>query len=83
MTQFACPRCEAGDLALGTIQSTGTVSFRLQQTKFMTFHTADVNVQAYMCASCGAITLLGDVEKLRLIKNKPAQKCATGSENAV
>lgn len=76
MTQFACPRCGETDLILGSMQSTGAVHFRPTETKFMTFHTADVPIRAHMCIGCGAVVLLGDAEKLRLISSTHAQQSA-------
>jgi len=72
MTQFACPRCGAEDLAPGQLHSTGTVLFRPAESKFMTFHTADIKIEVHMCTSCGAVTLLGDAEKLKLIRSTPS-----------
>ncbi len=77
MTQYACPRCGAADLVAGSIQSTGAVRFRPAESKFMTLHTADVNVKAHMCISCGALTLLGDTDKLRVLKGVPARQVST------
>ena len=74
MTQYACPRCGAADLVPGMLQSTGTVRFRPSEIKFMTLHTADIAVKAHMCTSCGAITILGDTEKLKLIRSAPDHK---------
>jgi ribosomal protein S27AE len=71
MTQYACPRCGVAELVPGILQSTGTVRFRPSEIKFMTLHTADVALKAHMCVSCGAITLLGDAEKLKLIRSTP------------
>jgi hypothetical protein len=51
------------------MQSTGAIHFRPCESKFLTFHTADIAVRAHMCCSCGSVTLLGDAEKLRLVKN--------------
>jgi ribosomal protein S27AE len=77
MTQYACPRCGAVDLVTGSIQSTGAVRFRPAGIKFMTLHTADVSVRAHMCVTCGALTLLGDTEKLRLVRSAPVQGSST------
>ncbi|HVP11766.1 MAG TPA: hypothetical protein VMV94_11335 [Phycisphaerae bacterium] len=74
MTQYACPRCGAIDLVAGMMQSTGAVRFRPSEIKFMTLHTADIAVKAHMCISCGAITLLGDIEKLKLICAAPRRE---------
>ena len=72
MTQFACPRCGAEDLVPGRMHSTGAVHFRPAESKFLTFHTADIRLDVHMCASCGGVTLLGDAEKLRLLRGAPS-----------
>jgi len=77
MTQYACPRCGAVDLVSGSIQSTGAVRFRPVDAKFMTLHTADIGLKAHMCATCGALTILGDTEKLRSIRPIPSQGANT------
>lgn len=82
MTQYACPRCGAAELVAGSMQSTGSVRFRPNEIKFLTFHTADIAVGAHMCASCGAITLLGDAEKLRLVSSAPHNEAAISSSPA-
>lgn len=74
MTQYACPRCGDVEMVPGTMQSTGAVRFRPAEIKFMTFHTADIMIEAHMCAGCGAITLLGDVQKLKLVRAMPAHE---------
>ncbi|MFH1417922.1 MAG: hypothetical protein ABII12_06510 [Planctomycetota bacterium] len=71
MTQFACPRCGAEDLVPGRMHSTGAVHFRPADSKFLTFHTADIRLDVHMCTACGGVTLLGDAEKLRLIRGTP------------
>ncbi len=68
MIQYACPRCGADDLVSGVIQSTGSVHFRPSDAKFMTFRTADIPIQAVMCAGCGSLVLLGDAKKLKAVR---------------
>lgn len=69
MAFSSCPQCKADSLVEGTMQSTGAVYFRPIGVKFMTFRTADVAVQSYMCLSCGGISMKGDVQKLELVQN--------------
>lgn len=76
-----CPRCAADDLVEGALQSTGTMHFRPVGVPFLTFRTADVAIRACMCPGCGTVTLLGDVEKLRLILQTPEAQSA-GSRRA-
>ena len=73
MIQYACPRCGADDLVKGVIQATGSVRFRPDDAKFMTLHTADVPVQALMCAGCGGVVLLGDYQKLKAVRTAAEQ----------
>ncbi len=69
MSMSTCPYCNATELVEGTLQSTGTLHFRPGGVKFMTFRTADIAVNSFMCASCGGIVIKGDVQKLGLVQN--------------
>ena len=77
MSQEACPSCGKPALVRGALQSTGSVRFRPLQAKFLTFRTADIAIQAHMCASCGCVRLVGDAYKLEQVKNS-----ASGQESA-
>ncbi len=77
MSQDACPSCGKPALVRGALQSTGSVRFRPFQAKFLTFRTADIAIQAQMCASCGCVVLLGDAHKLEQLKSSaPGQESA-------
>ncbi len=77
MSQDACPSCGKPALVRGALQSTGSVRFRPFQAKFLTFRTADIAIQAHMCASCGCVVLLGDAHKLEQLKSSaPGQESA-------
>ena len=69
MSQDTCPYCEKASLVRGTLESTGAIRFRPLETKFLTFRTADIDVHASMCSSCGWVGLTGDTEKLNQLKN--------------
>ena len=71
MTNAHCPCCQSGRSVRGTLRSSGIVHFRLDFdfAKFLTFHTADIKVRAMMCSGCGLISMIGDVEKLRLLES--------------
>ena len=73
--ESVCSHGGSHELASGDIQSTGTLRFRPEQAacRFFTLRTADVAVHALMCADCGAVRLVGDVEKLRQI-GRPARE---------
>ena len=64
-----CPRCGSNSQSVGNLQSTGSVHFRPLDTRFLTFLTADISVQASMCPGCGLVTLEGDKQKLQLLKS--------------
>jgi len=51
--------------APGAVYSAVRVSFRPQDSKFMTLETGDVMTKAFMCFDCGLIEIVGDVAKLR------------------
>lgn len=58
-----CLRCGTPHLEPGAIQSTGRLYFRPANSRFWTFKTADVPVQANLCLECGALELVGDMKK--------------------
>ncbi len=72
MSLDSCPSCGEPSLVSGTLQSTGAVRYRPIDAKFLTLHTADVNVRAIMCLACGCVALRGDVEKLKCLQNTPS-----------
>ena len=76
-SQHFCPCCRTAELVQGTLQSTGTTHFRPFGVPFLTLRTADISVRGGMCSKCGVITLLGDLEKLRLILETPTAQEAT------
>lgn len=69
MAQDSCSQCGSANIVAGQMHSTGTIRFRPQGTKFLTFHTADVTVNANMCTSCGWIKLVGDTDRLKLLRD--------------
>lgn len=68
MAYAHCPSCQVGQLVAGTIRSSGLAHFRPHFAKFLSFQTADIKVRAMMCSTCGLISMIGDVEKLRLLE---------------
>ena len=84
MNVNSCICCGSGDMVEGNMHSTGLIRFRPSSAKFMTFRTADVTVTARMCANCGAVSLVGDVEKLNAL-TKPdheSQRVAAAAHQA-
>lgn len=58
-----CPACDSERLESGSIQSTGRIYFRPDNTKFMTLGTNDVELSAILCMECGHVMLVGDLRK--------------------
>ena len=73
MSFKTCPYCKANGLVEGTLQSTGTLHFRPGGVRFLTFRTADIAVNSYMCPDCGGITIKGNTEKLELVQQAKAR----------
>ena len=66
-----CGRCGGEMTAHGALQAAVRVTFRPQDAKFMTLETGDVMTKAIMCRDCGAIEIVGDVNKLRRLTSLP------------
>ena len=60
-----CSRCGGEQVAAGALHSAVRVSFRPQDSKFLTLQTGDVMTKATMCRDCGVVEIVGDVTKLR------------------
>ncbi|HVD92850.1 MAG TPA: hypothetical protein VNC21_11230 [Vicinamibacterales bacterium] len=60
-----CSRCGGAMTDPGALYSAVRLSFRPQESKFMTLETGDVMTKAIMCRECGLIEIVGDVNKLR------------------
>jgi hypothetical protein len=58
-----CIRCESSKRASGWVQSTGKMYFRPDKVNFFAPITADLSVKGFMCRECGAIELVGDINK--------------------
>jgi len=67
-----CLRCNKGEtIVLGALYSGMRTSFRPQESKFLTLETGDVMTKAMMCRVCGAVEIIGDVNKLRRLTSDP------------
>jgi Domain of unknown function (DUF6487) len=66
-----CGRCGGEMNAAGALYSAVRLSFRPQDSKFMTLQTGDVMTKALMCRECGLIEIVGDVNKLRRLTTDP------------
>ncbi len=58
-------------MSQGAMFSAMRVSFRPQDSKFLTLETGDVMTKAAMCRDCGAVEIIGDVNKLRRLTTEP------------
>lgn len=67
----ACYRCGGDVLSMGSLIAAVRMTFRPQDTKFLTLATGDVMTKATMCRNCGAIELIGDVNKLKRLTSEP------------
>lgn len=68
----ACSRCGSEMVDGGALYSAVRISFRPQDSRFMTLQTGDVMTKAIMCRGCGVIEIIGDVNKLRRLTSDPA-----------
>ena len=59
---------------MGALYSGMRTSFRPQDSKFLTLETGDVMTKATMCRNCGAVEIIGDVNKLRRLTSEPDAK---------
>lgn len=69
-----CGRCGGEMSAAGALYAAVRMSFRPQDSKFMTLETGDVMTKAVMCRDCGVIEIVGDVNKLRRLTGSPAPR---------
>ena len=67
----ACYRCKGEMIVLGALYSAVRTAFRPQESKFLTLETGDVMTKATMCRNCGAVEIIGDVNKLRRLTSDP------------
>ena len=51
--------------AAGALYSALRLTFRPEESKFMTLETGEVMTKGLMCRDCGLIEIIGDVNKLR------------------
>lgn len=66
-----CYRCNGDTMVVGALYSGMRTAFRPQESKFLTLETGDVMTKATMCRNCGAVEIVGDVNKLRRLTTDP------------
>jgi ferredoxin-like protein FixX len=52
------------------MHSTGKLSFRPDDAKFLKLKTANVDVDACLCLDCGSVRLMADTEKVKELTDK-------------
>jgi len=62
-----CTSCGSDKFEPGKLQSTGRISFRPKNTKFLSLKTADIEVEGNICTDCGHIMLVGDAKKAKAL----------------
>lgn len=75
-----CGRCGGEMTAVGALYSAVRMSFRPQESKFMTLETGDVMTKAIMCRDCGLVEIVGDVNKLRRLTNPRAPEPSSSTD---
>ncbi len=65
-----CPSCNSSNMEPGSLGSTGKIHFRPEGAKFLKLKTANVDVSASLCMDCGHVTLTGDSEKAKSLRDE-------------
>ena len=69
-SQRKCPSCSSTNLEPGTIQSTGRIHFRPENTNFFTLSTNEVAIVSNVCLDCGNVMLVADTRKAAKLLDK-------------
>ena len=69
-----CPVCRHPELVEGKVRGAGLNYFVPKKTKFWTLKDSFIEVRAWMCVRCGAITSFGDTAKLASLQSKVQPK---------
>jgi hypothetical protein len=65
-----CSQCGGTNLEPGVLQSTGKLNFRPANSKFLTFKTGNIAVNASVCTTCGHVDVVADVKKLSALTER-------------
>jgi len=68
--QRKCTSCGGSQMAKGSLHSTGKMTFRPDDAKFLKLKTANVKVDGRLCLECGAILLTADLDKVKELTNE-------------
>ena len=66
-----CGHCGGEMSAAGALYSALRLTFRPDESRFMTLETGEVMTKGMMCRDCGLIEIIGDVSKLRRLTGLP------------
>ena len=66
-----CGHCGGEMSAAGALYSALRLTFRPDDSRFMTLETGEVMTKGIMCGDCGLIEIIGDVSKLRRLTGLP------------
>lgn len=66
-----CSHCGGEMSAPGALYSALRLTFRPDDSRFMTLETGEVMTKGLMCRDCGSIEIVGDVNKLRRLTGLP------------
>jgi hypothetical protein len=64
--------------AAGALYSALRLTFRPDDSRFMTLETGEVMTKGMMCGDCGLIEIIGDVSKLRRLTGLPPANDSRG-----
>jgi hypothetical protein len=62
--------CQSTNVAQGSLHSTGKLSFRPKDAKFLKLKTANVDVDACLCLDCGSVFLKADRKKTKQLTDE-------------
>ena len=66
-----CGHCGGEMSAAGALYAALRLTFRPDDSRFMTLETGEVMTKGMMCRDCGLIEIIGDVSKLRRLTGLP------------
>ncbi len=73
MDKRRCPCCSSENLEPGKIHSTGNISFKAENTRFLSMQTSNIPLHANMCMDCGYVMLIADLGKAhKLVQRREA-----------
>ncbi|HVL66891.1 MAG TPA: hypothetical protein VM364_06475 [Vicinamibacterales bacterium] len=67
-----CSHCGGEMSAAGALYSALRLTFRPDDSRFMTLETGEIMTKGLMCRDCGLIEIVGDVNKLRRLTGTPS-----------